>query len=271
MSGGPLRQPAVAGSFYPGARESLLAEVQRCIEAEQIPRKAIGVVAPHAGYVYSGRVAGSVYSRVEIPKTVFLLGPNHTGLGHEVSLMVRGVWSTPFGEVEIDEDLAASLLAAFPDAVENEDAHRREHSLETQLPFLQYFRHDFRIVPICLMRLGLEQCRALARALVEAIRTTGRDVLLVASSDMTHYEPHQSASEKDHKAIEAILNLDPVALETVVREYKISMCGLNPVMAMLWAGRELGAEASNLVRYETSGPVTGDMENVVGYAGIIIH
>ena len=271
MSAGPSRPPAVAGRFYPDRPEALKAEVARHIPDGPPREKALGVVAPHAGFMYSGDVAGAVYSRIEIPESVILVGPNHTGLGPPVSVMARGVWSTPLGEVSVDEPLARAVLAALPEAREDEDAHRREHCLETQLPFLQYFKKDFKIVPMVLKRRSYEQCRAIGQALAQAIRETGREALIVASSDMTHYEPHHSARRKDQRAIDRLVALDAAGLDEVVNRDRITMCGVNPATAMLCAARELGAREARLVRYMTSGEVSGDMDAVVGYAGVIVR
>ncbi len=265
------RRPAVAGRFYPDDPQELLDEVQRHLEENAGKVSAQGVIAPHAGFKYSGDVAGSVYSRIEIPDTVILLGPNHTGMGERISLAARGTWSMPFGDMDIDTPLAQAILKYLPMARENEEAHRLEHSLETQLPFLQYFRRKFTFVPICLMRLSWDECRMLGEALVKAIRDRDRTVLIVASSDMTHYETHASASEKDRKAIDKILNMDPEGLFRTVEKEGITMCGVNPATAMLTACKELGATRAELAKYMTSGEVSGDMEQVVGYAGVIVR
>ncbi len=265
------RQPAVAGRFYPDDPQELRDEVQRHLQPDAAKVQARGVIAPHAGFMYSGDVAGSVYSRVEIPGTVILIGPNHTGMGERISLMARGTWSMPLGDLEIDTPLAEAILKHLPMARESEAAHRKEHSLETQLPFLQYFRREFTFVPICLMRLSWDECRILGEALVRAIRDVDRPVLIVASSDMTHYETHASASKKDHKAIDRILEMDPAGLYQTVEREGISMCGVHPATAMLTACRELGATRAELAKYMTSGEVSGDMGHVVGYAGVIVQ
>ncbi len=265
------RQPAVAGTFYPDDPQELREEVRRHLPPDAGKVQARGVIAPHAGFKYSGDVAGSVYSRIEIPDTVILIGPNHTGMGERISLMAHGTWSMPLGDLEIDTPLAEAILKYLPMARDNEAAHRKEHSLETQLPFLQYFRREFTFVPMCLMRLDWDECRMLGEALVRAIRDVDRPVLMVASSDMTHYETHASASEKDHKAIDRILEMDPAGLFQTVEREGITMCGANPATAMLTACRELGATRAELTKYMTSGEVSGDMGHVVGYAGVIVQ
>jgi len=265
------RPPAVAGRFYPDDPVALLEEVQRHLEPKTPKVNAKGVIAPHAGFMYSGDVAGSVYSRIEIPDTVILLGPNHTGMGERIALYSRGTWIMPFGDLEIDAHLAKTILKNTPIAHESEDAHRLEHSLETQLPFLQYFRKQFKLVPLCLMRLSLDECQILAKGIVRAVQSCERTVLIVASSDMTHYESHSNASEKDHRAIDQILKMDPEGLFRTVEQEGISMCGVNPATVMLAACKELGATQAELAKYMTSGEVSGDMDQVVGYAGVIVR
>jgi len=232
---------------------------------------ALGIVAPHAGFMYSGDVAGAVYSRIEIPDTVILIGPNHTGRGEAVAVMTEGVWSMPMGDITIDRELANALCEETVIAKKDSLAHQFEHSLETQLPFLQYFKKEFQIVPICLMKLKVSTCKALSEGIVRAVTRLGRSVLLVASSDMTHYESHDAASGKDRKAIACMQNRDPAGLWETVRSENITMCGVNPVTVMLHCCESLGAKEAELVKYMTSGEVSGDMERVVGYAGLIIH
>lgn len=265
------RPPAVAGRFYPNDPLALLEEVQSHLEEKTPKVSALGVIAPHAGFQYSGDVAGTAYSRIEIPDTVILLGPNHTGMGERIAISSHGSWIMPFGDLEIDAKLAKAILEDLPIARENEEAHRLEHSLETQLPFLQYFRKQFKFVPICLMRLSFEECQMLARAIVRAVRPYERPVLIVASSDMTHYESHDRASEKDHRAIDQILKLDPEGLFRTVEKEGITMCGVNPATVMLAACKELGATQAELAGYMTSGEISGNMDQVVGYAGVVVY
>ncbi|MCH8156173.1 MAG: AmmeMemoRadiSam system protein B [Nitrospinae bacterium] len=264
------RPPAVAGRFYSGDSKSLTEEVRRHIKDAPEKTRVLGVLSPHAGFMYSGDVAGAVYSRIEIPDTVILLGPNHTGRGERVSVMTQGTWEMPQGNLEIDSELASAISRASSIARPDERAHHHEHSLETQLPFIQYFRKKFKIVPICFMRLDLKECEEISRAIVQAVKETGREVLVVASSDMTHYESHESASGKDRKAIDRILHLDAPGLYNTVRDNNISMCGVNPTTVMLMYARKMGAKEAELVKYMTSGEVSGDMQNVVGYAGVIV-
>jgi MEMO1 family protein len=281
-----LRQPAVAGYFYHGSAESLRRQVEGFVVSGAEKIKAIGVLSPHAGLMYSGSVAGAVYSKVELPDTFVLIGPNHTGLGAPVSLMASGSWETPLGRVDIDESLAALILSRSSRIREDSLAHLQEHSLEVQLPFIQYFKDTFKIVPIQMLDTRLETCLEMGRAVAEAIkerrgqRAEGRgedeeksaihDVLIVASSDMSHYEPASAAKEKDFKAIEQILKLDAEGLSHVVREHGITMCGYGPAVAMLAASKALGAAKAELIKYANSGAVSGDYEQVVGYAGIVV-
>lgn len=264
------RQPAVAGRFYSAQREALIREVETHIERTEKKSVALGIVAPHAGFKYSGDVAGAVYSRIEIPDTVILIGPNHTGQGESVAVMTEGIWSMPMGDIAIDQELASMICEETDLAKPDSLAHRFEHSLETQLPFLQYFKKEFKIVPICLMRLKASACKAISEGIVRAIKRLGRPVLLVASSDMTHFESHAIAEAQDRKAIACIQNRDPVGLYETVRSENITMCGVNPVTVMLNCSESLGAKEVNLVKYMTSGEVSGDMDKVVGYAGLII-
>lgn len=265
------RVPAVAGKFYPANRNELEKNIATHLFSP-LPQKqkAIGIVSPHAGFMYSGDVAGAVYSRIEIPETVVLIGPNHTGYGENISIMTSGTWSMPMGEVSVDETLAAIICEETPIAKPDTLAHQFEHSLETQLPFLQYFKKNFRIAPICLKKTDFATCKKLSEGMVKAIKRFGEPVLIVASSDMTHFETHREAKEKDKKAISKIENRDAFGLHETVRKEQISMCGVNPVTVMLLCSEKLGARQTELVRYMTSGEVNGDKNRVVGYAGVIV-
>lgn len=265
------RQPAAAGRFYPAQREALVREVEAHIDRNAKKSRALGIVAPHAGFMYSGDVAGAVYSRIEIPDTVILIGPNHTGHGEAVAVMTEGTWSMPMGDISIDRELAIAICEETVMAKKDSSAHQFEHSLETQLPFLQYFKKEFQIVPICLKRIKVSACKELSEGIVRAVTRLGKPVLLVASSDMTHYESHDRAGIKDRMAITCIQKRDPLGLFETVQSEKITMCGVNPVIVMLLCSESLGAKEAELVKYMTSGEVSGDMEKVVGYAGMIIH
>jgi len=265
-----IRKPAVAGQFYSSNPSALSNEVKRYIDSNVEREKAIGAISPHAGLMYSGQVAGAVYSRIEFPHTFVLLGPNHTGLGMPVSMMSSGRWQIPTGEVEIDENLSKRLLEHSKTISEDTMAHSMEHSLEVQIPFMLHFSSNIKILPIVFMIDSLGACRSVGIAIAEAIRETGYPVTIIASSDMTHYESDTMARKKDQKAIDMILALDPEGLYSTVKHNNISMCGYIPVITMLYAANELGAKEGVLVRYMTSGEVSGDYDHVVGYAGIII-
>lgn len=264
------RRPAVAGQFYSSQPTALLNEVSRYIDADAEKERAIGVISPHAGLMYSGQVAGAVYSRIESPHTFVLLGPNHTGIGKSVSMMSSGKWQIPTGEVEIDVTLAKKLLKHSDAISEDTMAHSMEHSLEVQLPFILYLSSGVRILPIVFMIDSLEVCRSVGGALAEVIRDADYTVTIIASSDMSHYETDSVARSKDRMAIERILSLDPDGLYRTVKQNNISMCGYIPAVTMLYASKELGASEARLIKYMTSGEVSGDYDYVVGYAGIIV-
>jgi len=269
-----LRRPAVAGRFYPGHRDDLQEEAQAYLSqpniAKQSPIRALGCIAPHAGYMYSGHVAGAVFARIEIPQQCIVLCPNHTGLGHPLAMMSDGAWQTPLGEVPIDAALAGALKARFPALHEDSAAHRAEHAIEVELPLLQLRQPHLRFVPIALRTGRLEILEELGKAIAEVVSEQDEPVLIVASSDMNHYESDVVTRAKDHQAIERILMLDSRGLYDVVIEQHIGMCGIEPAVTMLTAARELGAKSAELVKYATSGDVSGDRDMVVGYAGVVV-
>lgn len=228
------------------------------------------LVVPHAGWMYSGKVAGAVYGRVALPKLVVLLGPNHTGLGPWGSIMTRGRWAIPGGDLEIAADLAEAILSRCAELREDESAHAREHALEVQLPFLRRLRPDVQFVPLALMKTDLAFCLAVGRALAATVAAWPESVLLISSTDLNHYESQAVSNRKDRLAIEAILALDPAGLQRTVRDHHISMCGIAPTTALLAALRDLGSPRAELIRYMTSGDVSGDYDRVVGYGGVII-
>ncbi len=265
------RRPYVAGQFYPGRESDLRKTIAALVDPAAVPGPAIAVVAPHAGYVYSGPVAAAVFAAVRVPATVVLLGPAHREIGPLFAIQARGGWLTPLGESPIDEPLAGRIRAACPLVEEDEEAHRREHSLEVQLPFLQYFRPDVAIVPICVSAsAGVGPLEALGRALAAAVRGGGGETLLVASTDMSHYVSSRTAEKKDRAAIRRVLDLDARGLIETVMTEGISMCGVQPTAAVLVAARALGATKAELLRYQTSGDASGDYDQVVGYAGLRI-
>jgi MEMO1 family protein len=279
-----VRTPAVAGRFYPGRAEELLREVREFTSTDKIPVAtgriaAIGCVAPHAGYIYSGDVAGAVYSRLKIPERCVILCPNHTGKGRPLAIMANTTWQTPLGEVTADANLGARLLRRFAALQEDSAAHRAEHAIEVQLPFLQALRLGVKIVPIVIGTSDFDVLRGLGEALADVVADRHEEdqaeerpekILIIASSDMNHYESDEITRVKDHKAIERVLAMDARGLWEVVMNEDISMCGFGPTVVMLTAAKILGATAATLVKYATSGDVSGDYESVVGYAGIIV-
>ncbi|MGC4116501.1 MAG: AmmeMemoRadiSam system protein B [Myxococcales bacterium] len=264
------RSPAVAGRFYPGDGRTLDRDVSGYLEAAKAtPAPAIAVMAPHAGYVYSGAIAAAAYARVVVPKTAIVLCPNHTGMGARKSLWADGAWKIPGGELKVDEALAETLRAVVglePDSL----AHQHEHSLEVQLPFLRARNPDVSIVPVCLSSLGVRECVKLGEGIAHAIAPQRADVLLVASTDMTHFLTAEDAKRLDSMALDRVLALDPEGLYETVETNDISMCGYLPTTVVLAAARALGAKTARLVRYGNSGEASGDFDRVVGYAGVVI-
>lgn len=264
-----VREPAVAGRFYPANPERLRADINSYLLSEHKTR-AISCIVPHAGYMYSGQVAGAVFSRLTIPSRCVLLGPNHTGHGHPLAIVKEGAWRTPLGELPVDSKLAGDLMQEFPALSEDSAAHRSEHSIEVEIPFLQVSRPDVKFVPIAIGTGQLVILEQLGQALAEILKKSKDPALIVASSDMNHYEDDATTRVKDRKAIEKILALDAPGLYETIMNESISMCGFGPTVAMLTAARRLGAKKAELVQYATSADVSGDHKVAVGYAGIII-
>lgn len=264
-----VRNPAVAGQFYSGNKEQLIAELDGMMPDTVAKIDAIAAVVPHAGYMYSGRVAGEVYARLEPKETYIILSPNHTGRGVRFASS-SDAWGTPLGEVQIDMDILSAMTKASSLIQDDPEAHAFEHSVEVQIPFIQKTAPGSKIVPITLQYGSLEDLREVAAAISAAVKASDKKVMLLSSSDMTHYESRKMAEEKDKKAIEAVLALTPDKLIEVVEGNNITMCGYVPTAIMLMAAKELGAKKAELVKYADSGEVTGDIEEVVGYAGIII-
>lgn len=267
------REAAVAGYFYPGIADELRAEVQSFTSAPVSDPNlhAHGIVVPHAGYVYSGYTAGKVFSCVNLPKRVVLLGPNHTGEGADLALAPAGLWRTPLGTAEVSSDMNRELMKLCPELREDAAAHRAEHCLEVQIPFLQVLRPDFTFAAICVGTARYSSLNALGHALSGLVRAAEDPVLMVTSSDMTHYKSAEAAATGDRLAIDRITAVDPEGLYRVVLERDISMCGFAPAVAMLIACADLGAASGRLVHYANSGESTGDYEQVVGYAGLVIN
>ncbi len=265
-----IRPPAVAGRFYPSDPKDLTRQIEEFTSSATEKRRAIACVVPHAGYVYSGGVAGAVYSALEIPTRCILLGPRHFQQGQPMAILTEGSFQTPLGEARIDSAMAEELARACPLLREDTVAHAREHSLEVQLPFLQQIAPDFRFAPVVLATDRYDAMAELGRAVAHVVRAHREPVLVIASSDMNHYESDALTRAKDKKAIARILALDPRGLYDTVRGEGITMCGYAATVAMLVAARELGAKEATLVRYATSGDVNGELDEVVGYAGIIV-
>jgi MEMO1 family protein len=267
-----LRLPAVAGRFYPDDPAELARQIAAFAPSpEEPPRQAIACVVPHAGYRYSGHVAGAVYARLKLPRRFLLLGPRHFPRGKAQAILSEGAWQTPLGRTEIDSELARELRAVYPGLCEDGVAHQAEHALEVQLPFLQYLSGDFRFVPIALGTTDYVQLESLGHAMAEVLRQQADSVLMIASSDMNHYESDEITRRKDHLALERVLELDARGLFDTVRREGITMCGFGPAVSVLTAARLLGATRATLVRYATSGDITGDRQEVVGYAGVIVE
>lgn len=273
----PIRPPAVAGTFYEGSPERLRAQVDACFAANPAPPpqkdRFIGAVVPHAGLVYSGHVAAAFYGLAELPKRLVILCPNHTGAGHFAAINREGAWRTPLGEVAVDSQLAGALMAQTKLLADDPRAHAREHSLEVQLPFLQRLLGtspgDFTFVPICLGAHRYDYAEEIGRAIATVLKEE-RDVAILASSDLNHYEDQRSTLRKDQLAIDQVLARDPRELWRVVDEYDVSMCGFIPTTAMLVAANELGATGARLIKHATSGDINGDDSHVVGYASIVV-
>jgi AmmeMemoRadiSam system protein B len=267
-----IRSPAVAGQFYPGSESALVKTLDTLIPDIQAEKKkeALAVVSPHAGYIYSGGVAGETIGRIKVPENVIILGPNHTGYGASVALMDQGAWDMPMGEVPINEKLASEIKNCVEQVQVDEVAHRFEHSLEVQVPFLQHLQKNLKIAPIVVSHISYDTCVSVGEGLAEAIKSFNRPVLIVASTDMSHYESRQSASSKDSLALDRIKALDPKGLYQTVVGNRISMCGVMPTTVALAAALALGAQNAELVRYTDSGETSGDTSKVVGYAGLVI-
>jgi AmmeMemoRadiSam system protein B len=268
-----VRRAAWGDRFYPAEPAVLSREIESCLSLQPPPEKIpnpIACVAPHAAIMYSGAIAGAVYARVEMPERFIILCPNHTGRGTPLSILREGKWQMPFGDVPIDSALADALVSRCHLLCDDAQAHAHEHSLEVQLPFLQKLRPSLRMVPIAVGTEAYEALELLGHAMAEAIRDTRQKVLMIASSDMNHFESDERTRIKDRRAIDQVLALDPRGLYDTVRREHITMCGYCPTVATLIAARELGARRAELVRYGTSADVSGDYQRVVGYAGMVI-
>ena len=264
------RQPAVAGQFYPGSEATLRAALSQLIPEHASPKQVHGIISPHAGYVYSGAIAGRVYAQIVIPATVLVIGPNHHGAGAAAALYPDGEWLTPLGPVPVNSRLNSLLLHHGPYLRSDSVAHRNEHSLEVQLPFIRYLRPDVTISALCIGHGDYAPLRDIGLGIAAAIREYGEEVLIVASSDMTHYESADAARRKDRLALDRALALDGKGLLEVCHSQRITMCGVVPATVMIEAALQLGASRADLVAYGTSGDVTGDNNQVVGYAAVTV-
>ncbi len=277
------RLPHVAGTFYESDREKLMSQIEWCFMHELGPGKlpsvpnerrklSLGFVVPHAGYIYSGPVAAHAYYGLAsegVPETVIVIGPNHTGIGTAVATMVEGVWETPLGEVPIDEELAKKLVKESSYLDIDVSALLYEHSIEVQLPFLQYiYDSKIKFVPIAISLQLPEVARDLALAIRRAVGAIGRDIVLIATTDWTHYEPQEIAYEKDREGIKRVLSIDPEGLFRVIEEKGISACGYGAVAVLLYLAKSYGVKSAELLKYATSGDITGRRDSVVGYASI---
>jgi AmmeMemoRadiSam system protein B len=273
-----IRKPAVSGMFYAGTARELEEQIGWCYKHELGPgtiprvnsrglREIVAIIVPHAGYYYSGPVAAHAYKEVAddgVLDTAVILGPNHTGYGYPVSLWAGGGWSTPLGEVEVNKKLAQRLLGDVIKA--DETAHIHEHSIEVQLPWLQYLYREVRIVPITMLAQDIETARIVGKSIGQA----GDNLMVIASSDLTHYEPHSVAMEKDSSVIEAIVALDEEELYERCERLGCTMCGYGPVAAAIVASKEMKGKKASLLKYATSGDTSGDFSRVVGYGSIVI-
>ncbi|PIU50747.1 hypothetical protein COS91_08080 [Candidatus Desantisbacteria bacterium CG07_land_8_20_14_0_80_39_15] len=278
-----IRIPSVAGQFYERAEKELKSQIERCflnkIGVGKLPevnsageRKILGLISPHAGYVYSGPVASHGFYQLAqdgAPANVIILGPNHQGIGKSVAISQADSWQTPLGNVIINRVLGNKIATGYDSISLDEKSHIYEHSIEVQVPFLQYLYKDkFKIVPICMMDQSLETATGVGKAIARAI--ADEDVIIIASTDFTHYESHETAKRKDKLALDCILKLDAAGLPGIIEEYEISMCGPGPVIVLLTVAKELGAKEIALLKYASSGDVSGDYTAVVGYASVVV-
>ncbi len=271
-----IRQPAVAGQFYPADASEIDTTLDKLIPPSTRKRKAIAVVSPHAGWMYSGHTAGLVYASVEMPDRVILVGPNHHGIGSRYAVYSSGSWHTPIGDVPVAEPLASELLDECDLLAEDARAHAAEHSLEVQVPMLLRANPNVHIVPLLIgggwpEAGGRAELKEIGHALRQCVHEYGKPVLLVASTDLNHYEDQESSHKKDKLVLDAVVNLAPDALMDRVISAEVSMCGVAATYIVLWAALGLGAKRAELIEYRTSGDVSGDFERVVGYGGVVIE
>ena len=267
-----VRKPIASGNFYPGTKAILEEELGKYIEFSDTKKKVIGIVSPHAGYVFSGACAGKVFGAVDVPGIVIILGVNHYGFGHPFAVDGHDSWQTPLGAAEVHKGLREKLTKDSEIFGIDNNSSIKEHSLEVQLPFIQFFKKDFSIVPICISYdTPFNNLEELGKAISQGIKELKEEVLIVASTDMSHYVSQEVAQKKDFLAIERVLQLDARGLYDTVQREQISMCGFQPTTSAIVASKELGAQNATLIKYQTSGDTTGNYFEVVGYAGIRIN
>jgi len=277
-----VRKPYVANAFYAGTKTSLTDQISDCFthkfgpgqipKAQQTgPRKILGMISPHAGYMYSGPVAANGYAKLAAdgnPETFIILGPNHTGQGSGVSILTDGAWETPIGTTKVQTELAQRIQKSNSIIDVDEASHAYEHSIEVQLPFIQFLCGGLpKIIPICMMMQDLQTSRDIAKSIVEQCK--GRDYVIVASSDFTHYEPYQVANTKDRTAIDAILKLDDRTLNDLGESNRVTMCGYGPITALIAAAKLMPGVKAEFLAHETSGDITNDKSAVVGYSSLL--
>ena len=265
-----IREPIVSGQFYPQKKDELKHLIEEFKPSATLKTSAKGIILPHAGYTYSGSVAITTVGKIIPRKKIIILGPNHTGLGHMFSLWAKGEWIIPSGHIHIDEELAKSILSEGDYIKEDYSAHISEHSIEVELPIIHYFFEDFQFVPIACKRTNLEGYNQVSSQIFEAIKKTKEDILLVASTDLTHYEADSTARKKDRLVIEAIINLDEQELIKKIHKSNITMCGEAPVAILISCLKKLKAKKAQVALYKTSGDYSGDYDSVVGYVGMFI-
>jgi MEMO1 family protein len=263
------REPTVAGYFYPGTKTELKATLAKYIDKKAPKEDVVGLLMPHAGYQYSGAVAGTAISRVKFKDTFIIVGPSHSGLGKPFSVWPEGTWRTPLGDVQVDSVLARKIIELSEFAEEDYLTHQDEHAVEVQLPFLQFIKPDVRIVPIILAPAELAVYREIGHAIARALKETGHEAVILASGDMSHYQAAALAKEKDMQAVESMLALNEEELTRRYNRLHITMCAHGPVATLITAVKELGAKSAELVKYQSSGDATGDYDQVVAYAGVI--
>jgi AmmeMemoRadiSam system protein B len=276
-----IRRPTQAGAFYEGDAEALKTQIENCFLQEfgpkkrpkvnkNGPREIVGLVCPHAGYMFSGAVAANAYYELASdgkPDTVVILGPNHTGYGSALAVVNEGFWRTPLGDVEVDGETANRIVHETRVVDVDELAHRFEHSVEVQLPFLQYlYGSEFKFVPVCFQMQDLASAVEIGRALVKVLAS--KNAVIIASSDMTHYEPQGNAAMKDMAALKAVEAMDEKRFFSIIETQNVSACGYGPIAALITAAKGLGAKEAKLLCYKTSGDTTGDYSSVVGYAAV---